>query len=80
MNKVTWSAEQICDELQKQVNEIREIAEDKASVIVPLPQENELDATGCNWGINSIRNGSGYMDEIQKIIQSLQFRVNLQTK
>lgn len=80
MNKAMWTAEQIREELQKQVSKIREIVEDKATVIVPLPQEHEMDACGCNWGISSIRNGSGYMDDIQKVIQDLQARVNLKSK
>ena len=80
MNKVLWSSEQIQEELQRQINEIREIAEDEATVVVPLPQENELDIAGCNWSINSIRNGSGYMDDIQRIIRTLQSCVNLKSE
>ncbi|QWD62826.1 hypothetical protein [Polynucleobacter sp. MWH-UH25E] len=77
MAKPTLAADQIQTELQQQVNNIQEIREDNATVIVPLPYWHEIDELGCNWNISSIRGGNGYMGAIGRIVSIYRMQVDL---
>jgi hypothetical protein len=77
MAKPILAADQIQAELQHQVNNIQEIREDNASVIVPPPYLHERDEMGCNWNISSIRGGNGYMGAIGRIISIYRMQVDL---
>ena len=77
MTKPTLTALQIQAELQKRVNQIREIIEDKANVVIPQPYLHELDKQGCNWDISSVRNGGTYMASISQIIGKFRLEVDL---
>jgi hypothetical protein len=77
MAKPTHTAIEIQTELQRQINQIQEIQEDKANVIVPLPYLHEPDEFGCNWNVSSIRGGNGYMGAIGRIISIYRMQVNL---
>lgn len=77
MAKPTLAANQIQAELQQQVNNIQEIREDNATVIVPLPYLHERDELGCNWNISSIRGGNGYMGAIGRIVSIYRMQVDL---
>lgn len=77
MAKPILAADQIQAELQHQVNNIQEIREDNASVIVPPPYLHERDEMGCNWNISSIRGGNGYMGAIGRIVSIYRMQVDL---
>lgn len=77
MAKPILAADQIQAELQQQVNNIQEIREDNATVIVPLPYLHERDELGCNWNISTIRGGNGYMGAIGRIVSIYRMQVDL---
>lgn len=77
MAKPILAADQIQAELQQQVNNIQEIREDNATVIVPPPYLHERDELGCNWNISTIRGGNGYMGAIGRIVSIYRMQVDL---
>ncbi len=79
MNKPLWTAEQIQEELQNQVNKIEAIIKDGAEIYVPLPSWHTEDEFGVNWTIKTIPSVD-YIPEIQHIIDQLRFQVSLKKK
>jgi len=77
MAKPTLAADQIQGELQQQVNNIQEIREDNATVIVLPPYLHARDELGCNCIISSIRGGNGYMGAIGRIVSIYRMQVDL---
>lgn len=76
MNRPTWTAQEIQDELQRQVNNIEAIINDDAQIFVPLPSRELEDDFGVNWNIASIPSVN-YISEIRSIIDQLRFQVRL---
>jgi hypothetical protein len=68
-------------EIQKKVREIihniEEVADDGASIGVPLPQRHEVDRNGCNWDMGIFRNASGYEDSIRAEVEKARQSFNL---
>ncbi len=79
MNKPLWTAEQIQEELQNQINEIEDIIRDDAEIFIPLPTIQTEDDFGVNWNIVSIPSVN-YISEIRHIIDQLRFQVKLREK
>jgi hypothetical protein len=76
MNKPLWTAEQIQEELKTQVSNIKEINDDGANILIPLPTWHAEDDFGVNWEISSIPSVI-CVAEIHQIIDQLRFQVNL---
>ena len=77
MSKPFLTAQQITDDVQNLVNQIEEVVEDNAHVLVGTAYWHELDADGCNWNIKTIQNGASYANEILNIIETLRLKVNI---
>ena len=77
MSKPFLTSQQITDNVQNLVNQIEEVVEDNAHVLVGTAYWHELDADGCNWNIKTIQNGASYANEILNIIEALRLKVNI---
>jgi hypothetical protein len=77
MEKQKWTKNQIQVEVQRQTNQIEEVAEDRSSVRIGTPTRHETDELGRNWDIAVISNSTGYIDHIRRIIDSLRAKVEL---
>ncbi len=72
------SADEIQLIVQHEVDKIQEIIEDNIKVTVSKPQLTEIDKEGCNWNISVLGNGTSYLRDIGRIIDSVRFKYNLQ--
>jgi hypothetical protein len=77
LTKPLKTSQEIMHEVQLRVDKIQEIVEDNEKVSVGAVTWNADDVNGCNWGISSVQNGTAYMDDILKIIDSVKHQVNL---
>lgn len=74
MAKEIKTAQQIRDEVQRLVNENREVREDGFPVQIALPYRHEPDERGCNWDIAIVSNVGGHERAVIDAIRQVRMR------
>lgn len=77
MAKQVLTAKQITEKVQSLVNQLEEVVEDDATVVVSTAYWHAQDADGCNWNIASVQNGTAYADAIRKIVDAVRAEVDI---
>lgn len=75
--KHALTAKQITDRVQSLVNQLEEVIEDDATVLVSTAYWHATDAEGCNWNIASVQNGTAYAHAIRKIVDAVRAEVDI---
>ena len=55
--------------IQADVNAIKEVIADLASVVIGVPYWHETDGAGCNWDISNVKNIAGYESSVAEIVR-----------
>jgi hypothetical protein len=77
MQRKITSAEEICAQVQGLVDEIKEVKEDRAKVVVSPPLRQPPDKNGCNWDMYNFRNATAYGFAIRQCVDRIRSQYNL---
>lgn len=77
MSKPSWTAAEIQQYLQDEVNNTKARQRDGSNIVIPLPTLQASGEFGVNWEISEIENAGIYLADIVKMIDELRMRITL---
>jgi hypothetical protein len=73
----TLNASRLQDEVSRRIHRIHEVVEDGVKILVPRPQKQNPDKTGCNWTMKHFGNAIGYEHIIAATLDVVRAEYNL---
>jgi hypothetical protein len=77
MHRKTLSASRLQDEVKRRLQRLQEVVEDGVKIVVPRPQAQEPDRSGCNWTMRHFGNAAGFEASIAGVLAQVQREYNL---
>lgn len=77
MHRKTLNASRLQDEVKRRLQRLPEVVEDGVKIVVPRPQAQEPDRTGCNWTMRHFGNAAGFEASIAGVLAQVQAEYNL---
>ncbi len=77
MLRKTLNASRLQEEVKRRLQRRQEVVEDGVKVVVPRPQVQEPDRTGCNWTMRHFGNAAGFESTIAGVLAQVQAEYNL---
>ncbi len=77
MLRKTLNASRLQEEVKRRLQRRQEVVEDGVKIVVPRPQVQEPDRTGCNWTMRHFGNAAGFESTIAGVLAQVQAEYNL---
>ncbi len=77
MHRKTLNASWLQDEVKRRLQRLPEVVEDGVKIVVPRPQLQDPDRTGCNWTMRHFGNAAGFEASIAGVLAQVQAEYNL---
>jgi hypothetical protein len=77
MHRKTLNASRLQDEVKRRLQRLQEVVEDGVKIVVPRPQLQEPDRSGCNWTMRHFGNAAGFEASIAGVLAQVQREYNL---
>lgn len=77
MLRKTLNASRLQDEVKRRLQRLQEVVEDGVKIVVPRPQIQAADRTGCNWTMKHFGNAAGFEASIAGVLAQVQNEYNL---
>lgn len=77
MHRKTLNASRLQDEVKRRLQRLQEVVEDGVKIVVPRPQAQDPDRTGCNWTMRHFGNAAGFEAAIAGVLAQVQREYNL---
>lgn len=77
MLRKTLNASRLQDEVSRRLHKLQEVVDDGVKIVVPRPQLQEPDRTGCNWTMRHFGNAAGFESSIAAVLAKVQAEYNL---
>lgn len=77
MLRKTLNASRLQDEVKRRLQRLQEVVEDGVKIVVPRPQIQAADRTGCNWTMKHFGNAAGFEASIAGVLAQVQKEYNL---
>lgn len=77
MHRKTLNASRLQDEVKRRLQRLQEVVEDGVKIVVPRPQVQEPDRSGCNWTMRHFGNAAGFEASIAGVLAQVQREYNL---
>ncbi len=77
MLRKTLNASRLHEEVKRRLQRRQEVVEDGVKIVVPRPQAQEPDRTGCNWTMRHFGNAAGFESTIAGVLAQVQAEYNL---
>lgn len=77
MSKPSWTAAEVQQYLQDEVNNTKARQRDGSNIVIPLPTLQASGEFGVNWEMSEIENAGIYLADIVKMIDELRMRITL---
>jgi hypothetical protein len=76
----TLNASRLQAEVSRRLHRRHEIVEDGVKIVVPRPQLQEPDKSGCNWTMKHFGNAAGFEREVMAVLDEVRAEYNLSTE
>jgi hypothetical protein len=76
----TLNASRLQAEVNRRLHRRHEIVEDGVKIVVPRPQLQEPDKSGCNWIMKHFGNAAGFEREVTAVLDEVRAEYNLSTE
>lgn len=77
MLRKTLNASRLQEEVKRRLQRLQEVVEDGVKIVVPRPQPQAADRTGCNWTMRHFGNAAGFESSIAGVLAQVQAEYNL---
>ncbi|GEM_PF-627605 len=77
MLRKTLNASRLQEEVSRRLHKLQEVIEDGVKFVVPRPQLQPADRTGCNWTMKHFGNAAGFEAAIADVMARVQAEYNL---
>lgn len=79
MLRKTLNASRLQEEVSRRLHKLQEAIDDGVKFVVPRPQLQPADRTGCNWTMKHFGNAAGFESGIASVLAKVQAEYNLAT-
>jgi hypothetical protein len=77
MKRRTLNASRLQAEVGRRLHKLQEVIDDGVKFVVPRPQLQSADRTGCNWTMKHFGNAAGFESTIADVLAQVQAEYNL---
>lgn len=77
MHRKTLNASRLQEEVKRRLQRLQDVVEDGVKIVVPRPQAQEPDRTGCNWTMRHFGNAAGFESSIAGVLAQVQAEYQL---
>jgi hypothetical protein len=77
MARKTLNASRLQQEVSRRIQRLQEVVDDGVSIVVPRPQMQSPDASGCNWTMKHFGNAAGFEAAIADVLARVRAEYNL---
>jgi hypothetical protein len=77
MLRKTLNASPLQEEVSRRLHKLQEVIDDGVKFVVPRPQHQPPDRTGCNWTMKHFGNAAGFEASIAGVLARVQAEYNL---
>ncbi len=77
MTRKTLNASRLQEAVSRRLHKLQEVIDDGVKFVVPRPQLQPADRTGCNWTMKHFGNSAGFEASIAQVLASVQAEYNL---
>jgi hypothetical protein len=76
----TLNASRLQQEVDRRIHRLPEVVEDGVKILVPRPQLQEADKTGCNWNMKNFGNSVGFQRSVEGVLNAVRAEFNLSSE
>jgi hypothetical protein len=80
MVRQTLNASRLQELVSRRLHKLQEVIDDGVKFVVPRPQLQPADRTGCNWTMKHFGNAAGFESVIADVLARVQSEYNLATE
>jgi hypothetical protein len=77
MLRKTLNASRLQEVVSRRLHKLQEVIDDGVKFVVPRPQLQPADRTGCNWTMKHFGNAAGFEAAIADVLAKVQAEYNL---
>lgn len=77
MLRKTLNASRLQEEVSRRLHKLQEVIDDGVKFVVPRPQLQPVDRSGCNWTMKHFGNAAGFEHAIAEVLANVQAEYNL---
>lgn len=77
MPRKTLNASRLQEAVSRRLHKLQEVIDDGVKFVVPRPQLQPADRTGCNWTMKHFGNAAGFEASIADVLAKVQAEYNL---
>jgi hypothetical protein len=77
MPRKTLNASRLQEQVSRRLHKLQEVIDDGVKFVVPRPQLQPVDRTGCNWTMKHFGNAAGFEASIEEVLANVRAEYNL---
>ncbi len=71
------NASRLQEEMKRRIQRLQEVVDDGVKIVVPRPQRQAPDASGCNWTMKHFGNAAGFEHSVAGVLETMRAQYNL---